>query len=87
MRENPPSKRGGQLDPARSAIIRKKKDVVAILTLPCYHLQHGHTVSPKKRNAASGTADISQDQRRLRLFSGPLRPEFQDFCGADEIGG
>jgi hypothetical protein len=29
--------------------IRKKKDVVAILTLPCYHLQHGHTVAPKKR--------------------------------------
>jgi len=60
---------------------------VIIALLYYHHARMAHIVVPKREDAASKTADISQDEPALSLFSDPLRPRLQDFCGADEIGG
>jgi hypothetical protein len=41
-----------------------------------------------EREGGFKTADISQGSGvRYRCFSDPSRPQLQDFCGSDEIGG
>jgi hypothetical protein len=75
MRENPPSTGRGQLGPETVRDHQKKERCVAILSIVVLSFSawtYGR--APKSENAASGTADISQDQRWLPLF-------FQARCG------
>jgi hypothetical protein len=53
--------------------------------LPIFGMQH--IVAPKREDADSKQQITARISVGYRCFWHPFRPQLQDFCGADEIGG